>query len=250
MGPVGGALRSSARTRWNSGARGIRPARGQSLVEFALVLPLFLLLIFAVVEYSLINSAIGSYNFAAKDAARYGAIVGPTVTGTSGYQSDTDMLNIIASHVVGVVAAIPVEVDIFEATESGTFPGTGKEDQYFYNNGVWTAGTLTWAPAIRNDALVSQDYLGVQITYNYTYVTAFFSSLGATITLNSLSVQRIEPQEIYRHLSPGAEPVIAALDPLGPLAPALGLVAFLPVGASKARRARAIGRTNGEERWL
>jgi Flp pilus assembly protein TadG len=199
-----------------------------------MVAPIFLLLVFAVIEYSLINSAVGAYNFAAKDAARYGAIVGPTNT-----SADTTMLQIINSHVVGVVAAQPIEVDIFEATESGTYdPANPNQDKYTYSGGSWVAGSQTWQPGAltcgtsgtsicRDDRLVSQDYLGVHIIYHYTYVTAFFSSLGATITLTADSVQRIEPQELRKYPTPGTGSAIAALSPVSPAAPAPGAIVDL-----------------------
>lgn len=248
MGPVGGAPNASAGTRWRVRARVTQPARGQSLVEFALVIPLFLLLVFAIVEYSLINSAIGSYNFSAKDAARYGAIVGPTDT-----NADCRMLDLIDSRVIGVVAAQPVEVDIFEATESGAYSSSAAQDKYSYSpssacaNGAWTLLSHSWLPgpsgdcgtaACRDDRLVSQDYLGVHITYKYTYVTAFFSTLGATITLYADSVQRIEPQEIRIHPTPGRAPAIAALPPQIPQAPLLSMIALLPSWNFRAWRAR------------
>ena len=251
MGPVGGAYDTDVGGRRSGpgGARGKTShgvsgrARGQSLVEFALVVPLFLFLIFAVVEYSLINSSIGAYNFAAKDAARYGAIVGPGDTGACNCQADLDMLNIINSHTIGVVAAVPVEVDFFEASESGAYPGSGvgKQDVYLYTGGAWTrSGTLGWPVGTRDDRLVSQDYLGVHIIYRYTYVTAFFSSLGATITLTADSVQRIEPQQLFHHPAPGATQALAALSPSAPVSPlgaALGLLAIAPACLYKPSRA-------------
>ena len=240
MGPVGGALHTNVGTHWRVWGGGTRRARGQSLVEFALVLPLFLLLIFAVVEYSLINSAIGSYNFAAKDAARYGAIVGPTVAG-----ADQQMLDIISSHVIGVVAAVPVEADIFEATESGAYSSSALQDDYVYSGGAWVSnGTKTWPVNLRDDRLVSQDYLGVHITYKYTYVTAFFSTLGATITLTADSVQRIEPQEIRS--APKSGPDIAALPPQAPFVGFGALAPFWIPG----RGAWRIRWTNGKERRI
>lgn len=235
MGAVGGESRAGVgmRGRRLNGTGG--RSRGQSLVEFALVLPLFLLLVFAVVEYSLINSAIGAFNFAAKDAARDGAIVGPTVA-----TADTDMLNIITSHTTGVVAAIPVEVDIFEATESGSYPGTGKQNKYTYSGGAWTlSGSIGWPVASRDDRLVSQDYLGVHIIYHYTYVTAFFTSAGAMITLNADSVQRIEPQELRYHSTPGTAPAIVSRAPSGPTSPlgnGLSLLAIAPALLYRPRR--------------
>lgn len=243
MGPVGGEPGASSGIRWTGKAGRTRLARGQSLVEFALVAPIFLLLLFAIIEYSLINAAIGSYNFAAKDAARYGAIKGPTDATV-----DTQMLNIINSHVLGVVAATPVEVDIYQSTESGAYSTAALQDKYIYSGGVWTlSGVAGWPPGdllkcapsvCRDDRLVSQDYLGVHIIYQYTYVTAFFSSLGATITLTADSVQRIEPQELYVKPTPGAAPVTAARDPLSPPspgAPLLMLGALLPYWVIRVR---------------
>lgn len=223
-----------------------------------MVAPIFLLLVFAVIEYSLINSAVGAYNFGAKDAARHGAIVGPTESG-----ADCKMLQIIESHVVGVVAAKPVEVDIFEATESGTYSSTALQDKYSYTAGGsacpsdprwslisanWQPGTACPTPPCRNDRLVSQDYLGVHIIYHYTYVTAFFSSLGATITLNADSVQRIEPQELRHSPTPKAGPAIAALAPATPAAPSLDAIvdmgALAPLWAFLMARAVAMWRAS------
>lgn len=226
MGPVGGMPHASAGARWSRAARGRRRARGQALVEFALVAPIFLLLLFAVVEYALINAAVGTYNFAAKDAARYGAIAGPTLP-----NADVTIQNLITSHVLGVVAAQLKEVDIFEATESGTYATTQPQDSWTYANGAWTVLYATWPQGARNDQLVSQDYLGVRIVYQYTYVTAFFISAGATITLNATSVQRIEPQEIRAKPTPGASGGIASRDPFAPSSPytpLLTLGALLP----------------------
>jgi Flp pilus assembly protein TadG len=262
VGPVGGEFYAGVGGGCG-GQRGRTPhgkTRGQSLVEFALVVPLFIVLVFAVVEYSLINASIGAYNFAAKDAARYGAIKGPTDA-----NADCEMLdNFVTPHVAGVVAAVPIEVDIFEATESGVYSTTALQDKYSPNPGTcanwnlisgnWQPGTACPTPSCRDDRLVSQDYLGVHITYQYTYVTAFFSSLGATITLTADSVQRIEPQELFHRPAPGVTPILAARSPTtpfsspdAPFGAALGLLAIAPACLyrpsrrdSEARRARGL----------
>lgn len=78
-----------------------RTARGQGLREFALILPLSLLLLFGILEYALINASICACNFATQDAARFSALIGPTDP-----SSDTDMLNgVILPRVRQVVAA-------------------------------------------------------------------------------------------------------------------------------------------------
>jgi TadE-like protein len=47
--------------------------RGQSLVEFSLVLPIFLLIIIGLIEFSLAFHGLLSINFASRDAALFAA---------------------------------------------------------------------------------------------------------------------------------------------------------------------------------
>ena len=182
--------------------------RGQGLLEFALILPLFLLLLFGIIEFAIINVSIGSFNFATQDAARYGAIIGPTPTIPD---SDTTMLTtIIEPRINQIVAAQLVSIEIFKATESGAcFGGPANfpcstEDFYNAQTQTWTYG---WPASVRNDQLITGDYLGVRITYTYTYITAFFATLSPSITLTAESVQRVEPQEYTKRHAP---PIIAS----------------------------------------
>lgn len=172
---------------------------GQALVEFALVAPLFLLLIFGVVEYSLINASVGAFNFAAKDGARFGAIIGNGQAPNNTSDVDAYMVNyIILPHVVGLVFAQGTEIDIFRATEAGgcvlNTSGVCEEDIWQPANGVWGRISNTWT-GTRNDQLSNADYLGVTIHYTYTYLTAFFAVTSPTINLTATSIQRIEPQQ-------------------------------------------------------
>ena len=181
-----------------------RRFRGQSLVEFALILPIFLLVFFGVVEYAFINASIGAFNLAAQDSARYGAIIGPTDLNV-----DSEMVTqFILPHVTGIVMARLVSVEIFHANEAGncsdgtqTFP-CPEEDVYNAQSGVWTD---SWPVSSRNDQLITADYLGVRITYQYTYLTAFIATISPQINLTAVSVQRIEPQEY------GMRPTIASV---------------------------------------
>lgn len=171
--------------------------RGQGLLEFALILPLFLLLLFGVIEFALINASIGAFNFATQDAARFGAITGPTDP-----NSDSAMLTqVIMPRINTIVAAQLQTIEVFKANEDGscyggpaTFP-CSTEDFYSAQTQQWSYG---WPTSVRNDQLVVGDYLGVRITYTYTYITAFFATMSPAVTLSAESIQRIEPQE-YTH---------------------------------------------------
>lgn len=165
------------------------------------------------VEYSLINASIGAFNFAAQDAARYGAIIGPTDVNI-----DAEMVSqAIVPRVSGLVVAKILTIEIFHASETGgcsdgtqVFP-CPQEDIYNAQTSQWTYG---WPVATRNDQLISADYLGVRITYQYTYLTAFFATTSPQIILTALSVQRIEPQEYG--MRPAPAPAVAYVSALWP----------------------------------
>lgn len=59
---------------------------GQGLVEFALVLPVLLLVVLGIVEFGRLMVAISSVSTASRDAARYAASVGETPAGIPHYQ--------------------------------------------------------------------------------------------------------------------------------------------------------------------
>jgi hypothetical protein len=199
------------RWRWSRGWVGwrARHSRGQALVEFALVAPILFLLIFGIIEFSLVNAAIGSYNFAAKDAARLGSLLGRTDT-----NADAQMIALIRSHVVGIAPAQLQEIDIFRSDEQGD-PSTGIQDAYDASGNP--IGVPTWPPSMRNDTLIDADYLGVRIVYRYTYLTGFISGGSSNLTLDAVSIQRIEPQDFQGKIE--AAPHIVLHAPERPVAP-------------------------------
>ncbi len=54
-----------------------RVARGGAAIEFALLLPVFLLLVFAILEYGWVMLSQASLGHAARDGCRHGAVVSP-----------------------------------------------------------------------------------------------------------------------------------------------------------------------------
>lgn len=187
----GGAGAAMKRERKDLRTKRSRRARGQAMVEFALVAPLFFLVFFGFIEFALINASIAGYNFAAKDGARIGSLLGrtdPTV--------DTQIITDIRVHVAGIVMAQPVQVEIFKADEGGNpISGSGGVIENVYDINGNTIGTQSWPVDDRNDTLLDADYLGVKITFKYTYLTSYVSGGNASLTLSANSVQRIEPQD-------------------------------------------------------
>lgn len=177
-------------------------------MEFALVAPLFIMLLFGVVEFSLINASIGTFNFAAKDAARLGAIIGKGTPPNPAMTTDAYIVNdVILPRVQGIVVAQGTKIEIYNSTESGAYVSNanGIEEDVWQpsSNGTWTSTTMNWPYQDRQDELANADYLGVKITYTYTYLTAFFAVTSPTITLTADSIQRIEPQQYGQRHVPG-----------------------------------------------
>jgi Flp pilus assembly protein TadG len=181
---------------------------GQALVEFAMIIPVFLLTFFGAVEFSLIVASLGTYNFAVRDAARIGSILGRTDPNV-----DSKILSNVSGHVSGIVMATPTEIDIFRAASDGTCLNassgpaspvavddpTCAKGQYLLVAGTWTLSSGPWAVNDRDDALSSADYVGVRVLFNYTFLTGFVGALGTSLSLSAVSAQRIEPQDFTGH---------------------------------------------------
>ncbi len=198
----------------------------------------FLLAFFAIIEFGLLMSSVGSYDFATREAARLGSVVGRTDP-----NADQSIIKAVTGRVQGAVAAQISEIDIYKAdpftgncNNSGPTPvsvddPTCLKDQYFFNGagplhtlctGPGTAVYCAWPPDLRDDSLANADYLGVRVLYKYTFVTSFQMFIG-TLNLSTFSVQRIEPQDyqsgqvsppIASRVSGAAHPALAAAPPV------------------------------------
>lgn len=175
-----------------------------------IVIPFFLAF-FGIVEFALIMSSVGSHDFATREAARVGSVVGRTDPNVDQY-----IINAVTSRVQGLVAAKIIEIDVYKADPFNGYcynassppadvtvdDPTCQKDQYYFNgfgpvHTLCTAPGLfcVWPPVNRNDSLANADYLGVRVLYEYTFLTSFVSTLGTILNLSATSVQRIEPQD-------------------------------------------------------
>jgi TadE-like protein len=222
-------------TRRRSRRRG---SAGQAIVEFAMITPVFFLVFFGILEFALITASIGSYDFATREGARMGSVLGRTDS-----NADNKIINVVLAHVQGIVMAKPQTVYIYDAepapqaaippaptleclnvTSGSADVAVGdpncREDVFTIANGTATQTVNNWPPSARNDTEANADYLGVRVDYNYTYVTGFVAGLGSTLGLSTYSVQRIEPQDYsVRRAGAGS---LAGVSPSGSLAEVRG----------------------------
>jgi Flp pilus assembly protein TadG len=186
-------------------------SQGQTLVEFALVFPLFFTLFMGVVEFSFTFNAILSVSFASRNAAlaaaEAGNAAGADCVVLSGIERD---IGAPADH------ARITKVDIYRATATGdavspaeteTWTRTGSTNCTFPDGTTATLPytlTLDGYPTANRCNVIggcpigthtTVDYVGVRIYYTHVYITPVKSFLGpgGTISFDRANVMRMEP---------------------------------------------------------
>jgi hypothetical protein len=186
-----------------------REETGQSLVEFALVVPVLMLLIVGLVEFALAFNSRDSVFFASRDASMLAA-EGGRIAGT-----DCVVLDRVERDIVSPARPVRVQtVKIFWSDKNGN-ELSGVENLYTrtgsttcsYGGGTtltvpYSLTTALYPESLRCDVLAgcggghtSPDNIGVTVTYQHSWVTSVAKiSLGA-MTFNITSATRVEPQQ-------------------------------------------------------
>jgi hypothetical protein len=186
-----------------------REENGQSLVEFALVVPVLMLLIVGLVEFALAFNSRDSVFFASRDASMLAA-EGGRIAGT-----DCVVLDRVERDIVSPARPVRVQtVKIFWSDKNGN-ELSGVENLYTrtgsttcsYGGGTtltvpYSLTTALYPESLRCDALAgcggghtSPDNIGVTVTYQHSWATSVAKiSLGA-MTFNITSATRVEPQQ-------------------------------------------------------
>ena len=191
--------------------RSRRSGRGQSLVEFSLVFPFFLILLFSVIEFAFALNALLSVDFATREAA-LAAAEGGTQTG-----ADCAILRAIERSVEAPADDDQLtQVRIFRATANGDpasplremvysrggsmdcplADGTPATLPYTYDSGTYTASTRCNTLSGCGPGSLSVDTIGVEATYNYIWHTPLpnlWSQSGSGYLIKNGNAMRMEP---------------------------------------------------------
>jgi Flp pilus assembly protein TadG len=158
------------------------------MVEFALVAPLILFLLFGVIESSLLLFSVGTARYAAGEGARQAAELGNATN------TDTSTVQVIRTGPLGQTTLVSVtEIDIFRMTQdsSGVLTADGSAYNRYRLDG--TAVSVTWPPGNRNVRTATSDFLGLTIQYQYSWKTGALLGRGP-LMLNQSFYVRLEPQ--------------------------------------------------------
>ena len=198
---------------------------GQSLVEFALVFPLFLILLLATIEFAFAFNAVLSENYATRDASLIGAEAGSNVG------ADCQIIKqVLADMNPPVVAANISSIVIYRANSSGG-PWTGNvttsgntwvhstsptTDCSLYGGSATTPFKLTttnypeglpnlvsgaggrcdYIAGCPNNTLRTRDTIGVQVAYTYNWHTPLMNFVPlptGNFTITRSNEMRMEP---------------------------------------------------------
>ena len=172
--------------------------RGQSLVEFTLILPVFLLVLLGMLEYGSAYDHRTAMAYAVREGARVGASLG-----NGGSSPGTVDASIVAAVQRGLTNPILIEnitsIDIYKADPTTGAPMTGKMDSYNKDGNL--IGTAGW-PATDRVVGLSGDSIGVRVRYDFHPITPLGTLMGvifsptpgySTIPMTDSSVMHLEP---------------------------------------------------------
>lgn len=195
--------------------------RGAGLLETALITPVFLLIIFGILEFGLAFRSYLAVGDTSGEGARVGSIQGPDST-TAGANADFSIVKAVRENTASLDVDAIERIVVFEGAPSSagtpleqvpnecrhgeassaaarcnvypaleSFHAVQEADHDYFDCGDNTL-SCGWDPSSRTDgpAVSEIDYVGVYIRYKHPYTTGLF---GKSITLESASVLRLEP---------------------------------------------------------
>lgn len=165
--------------------------RGATLVEAALVLPIFFLLVFGLLEFGFGFKDWLSINHAAREGARV------SVAAADDIRADQLALAAVVDGLNGDMLASVNFVEIGNADGSAT-------NQYLPDSTAcgWTPcpnidinpsfeSDVPWPPSARDVEIPDVDRVVVRVDFTHDYLTGF---IGDDVTWTATKVMRIEPQ--------------------------------------------------------
>jgi hypothetical protein len=187
------------------------PERGQSLAEFAVVFPLFWMVLIALIEFAFAFQSVLAVSFSSRNAAVIAAEAGPAG------MADCAILKSIEGDLTAPSSPSQIQkVDIYWTDSNGviragattTYTRSGSATIPCTVNGA--SFTVPYAPpspngypiasrcAVRSGCAghVGVDTIGVKITYRYAFHTPYGAVLGGSgWTLERSSEMRMEPYQ-------------------------------------------------------
>ncbi len=194
--------------------------RGQGLVEFALVVPVLLLVVTSVAEAGLAYGNLHTLGYGSREGARVGSALalGDVTDCTTGLDPAGVDPAIVAA-VERILSSTSSRIDVSKVQEIRIFKATasGGETPGFVNIWAYSPGAIDvdpgpgaqlidftpistpWPACTRVNGGFNPDSIGVTVKYTYDFVTPFPSMLDAlaggalSLTLQETTVMSLNP---------------------------------------------------------
>ena len=194
---------------------------GQAVVELALILPVFLLLLLSILEFGMAFDHLISITYATREGARAGAALvngGGTLGCAAGQSPNAATVDaqivaaverVLTSPGSQVALSRVSQIRIFSATATGTETGTVNVWTYTPGSGPvidsdpldFSPSASGWTPCSRTNVLPAPS-IGVAIRYRYAFATplggilSFFGGGGQTgLDVSDRSVMAMNPTQ-------------------------------------------------------
>lgn len=165
-------------------------SRGQALVEFSVLVPAFMLILFGMLEFGFVFTHNLTLEYATREGARTGAALADG-GGNAAICATIDPQIIAAVERVLTSPGSPIDetqvttIQIWKATAAGVATNAAQTSTWNYGTGgaptvdgfqlhYHETSSSTWTPCTRNNG-ASPDSVGVSLTYNYNMVTPLSS---------------------------------------------------------------------------
>ncbi len=204
-----GAVRRHRGRHLSSGVRSGRAQRGQTLVEFALVIPLFVTVLLSIVEFALMFNAVLATDYVSRDAALVAAEAGDQVG------ADCVILGAVDAAMTAPADRTQIQtVEIYETNAAGAQQGS---PTVYQRTGSFSCvlpdGSSVTIPYTRtqngypetsrcnvmagcgspNPASHPLDHVGVSVTYWHTWKTPIGAGMGQHLEIVRSNSMRMEP---------------------------------------------------------
>jgi Flp pilus assembly protein TadG len=194
------------RRRLNLGRR--NGERGQSLVEFALMFPIFILLLIGLIEFSVTLSIMLNMNYASRDSALLAAEVGDAAGADCLVLRRLDSALNGATHHAGIEEVRIFWADANGAEKAANVYAEGGSTTCTFADGTqvsvpYTAGALNYPEAQRCTVLTgcgathpNLDTIGVAVTFHHDWLTPLPNLVQVKptgITFTRSNTMRMEP---------------------------------------------------------